>query len=75
MRISRAASAAEAGGASPRRVEQIAARQRELEAERERAEMLARAVDRDMERLVEGQAEVSGVRRILSFERRSPSPA
>ena len=35
----------------------------------------ARVVDRDMERLVEGQAEVSGVRRILSFERRSPSPA
>ena len=35
----------------------------------------ARLVDRDVERLVEGQAEVSGVRRILSFERRSPSPA
>jgi len=35
----------------------------------------ARLVDRDMERLGEGQAEVSGVRRILSFERRSPSPA
>ena len=35
----------------------------------------ARAVDRDVERLVEGQAEVSGVRRVLSFERRSPSPA
>jgi hypothetical protein len=35
----------------------------------------ARSIDRDVGRLVEGQAEVSGVRRILSFERRSPSPA
>jgi len=35
----------------------------------------ARAVDRDLERLVEGQTEVSGLRRVLSFERRSPSPA
>ena len=35
----------------------------------------ARAIDRDVRRLVEGQAEVSGVRRVLSFERRSPSPA
>ena len=35
----------------------------------------ARAIDRDIGLLVEGQAEVSGVRRFLSFERRSPSPA
>ena len=35
----------------------------------------ARAIDRDVHRLVEGQAEVSGVRRLLSFERRTPSPA
>ncbi len=35
----------------------------------------ARAIDRDVGRLIEGQAEVSGVRRVLSFERRSPSPA
>ncbi len=35
----------------------------------------ARAIDRDVNRLVEGQAEISGVRRLLSFERRSPSPA
>ena len=35
----------------------------------------ARVIDRDLGRLVEGQAEVSTVRRILSFERRSPSPA
>jgi serine/threonine-protein kinase len=35
----------------------------------------ARVIDRDVSRLVEGQAEVSGVRRLLSFERRSPSPA
>jgi serine/threonine-protein kinase len=35
----------------------------------------ARAIDRDVGRLVEGQAEVSGLRRVLSFERRSPSPA
>ena len=35
----------------------------------------ARAIDRDVHRLVEGQAEVSGLRRVLSFERRSPSPA
>ena len=35
----------------------------------------ARAIDRDVGRLAEGQAEVSGLRRALSFERRSPSPA
>jgi predicted Ser/Thr protein kinase len=35
----------------------------------------ARVIDRDVGRLVEGQSEVSTVRRILSFERRSPSPA
>jgi hypothetical protein len=35
----------------------------------------ARAIDLDVKRLVDGQAEVSGVRRALSFERRSPSPA
>ena len=35
----------------------------------------ARAIDRDVSRLVEGQADVSGLRRVLSFERRSPSPA
>jgi serine/threonine-protein kinase len=35
----------------------------------------ARAIDWDVTRLVDGQAEVSGVRRLLSFERRSPSPA
>jgi serine/threonine-protein kinase len=36
---------------------------------------VARAIDRDVERLVDGQADVSSVRRALSFERRSPSPA
>jgi hypothetical protein len=36
---------------------------------------VARAIDRDVGRLIEGQADVSGVRRALSFERRSPSPA
>jgi hypothetical protein len=36
---------------------------------------VARTIDRDMARLIEGQAEVSGLRRVLSFERRSPSPA
>jgi len=35
----------------------------------------ARVIDRDLGNLVEGQAEVSRVRRVLSFERRSPSPA
>jgi predicted Ser/Thr protein kinase len=35
----------------------------------------ARLIDREVDRLVDGQAEVTGVRRILSFERRSPSPA
>ena len=35
----------------------------------------ARAIDRDVGRLVEGQADVSGVRQLPGFERRWPSPA
>ena len=35
----------------------------------------ARVIDRDVGRLIEGQADLSGVRRVLSLERRSPSPA
>jgi hypothetical protein len=35
----------------------------------------ARTIDRDVGRLVEAQVDVSGVKRLLSFERRSPSPA
>ncbi len=35
----------------------------------------ARVIDRDVGRLIEGQADASGVRRVLSLERRSPSPA
>jgi predicted Ser/Thr protein kinase len=36
---------------------------------------IARALDQDVARLVDAQAEVSGIRRVLGFESRSPSPA